>query len=178
MAEEKKEKAAKPRAAKKPAAEKSGPKKAAKLEEAQEVKAEDVEETIEEQEAAGSPGKESSAGSVEEEAASGAHEEEEELSDEDVQRMIEESLERVTVGDIVLNMMNQLASIGYLRMGLPENVNMKYRDFEQARLAIDILDAMIKASEGNVPQEATNAFRGTVANMQMNFVQLKARSGS
>jgi hypothetical protein len=84
----------------------------------------------------------------------------------------------VTVADIILNMMNQLASIGYLKMGLPESVNMKYRDFDQARLAIDILDAMVNASEDKVPEEATRAFRGTLANMQMNFVQLKSRSGT
>jgi hypothetical protein len=29
-----------------------------------------------------------------------------------------------------------------------------------------------------VPEEATRAFRGTLANMQMNFVQLKSRSGT
>ncbi|MEW6553269.1 MAG: DUF1844 domain-containing protein [Actinomycetota bacterium] len=99
-------------------------------------------------------------------------EEKEELSEEEFRRLVEESLETVTVADIVLTMMNQLASVGYMKMGLPENVNLKYRDFSQARLAIDTLEAMIKAAEEKVPPELLQPFRGTLANMQMNFVQL------
>ena len=87
--------------------------------------------------------------------------------------MVEESLERVTVSDMVLTMMNELASIGYMKMGLPESVNLKYRDFDQASLAIDTLEAMIKGAEGKVPDESLQPFRGTLANLQLNFVQLK-----
>jgi hypothetical protein len=93
-------------------------------------------------------------------------------TDEDLRRLVEESLEKVTVSDIVLYMMNQLASMAYLRLGLPESVNLKYRDFRQARLAIDVLDAMIKAGEGKLDPESLKPFRGTLANLQMNFVQL------
>ncbi len=99
-------------------------------------------------------------------------EKEEELSEEEIRRLLEESLETVTVADIVLTMMNQLASTGYMKMGLPESVNMKYRDFAQARLAIDTLEAMLKAAEGKVPGELLQPFRGTLANLQMNYVQL------
>ena len=61
--------------------------------------------------------------------------EEREVSEEEFHRILEESLEKVTVADIVLTMMNQLASMGYLKMGLPENVNLKDRDLDQALLA-------------------------------------------
>jgi hypothetical protein len=100
---------------------------------------------------------------------------EEELSEEEVHRLVEESLEKVTVTDIVLNMMNQLASVGYMKMGLPESVNLKYRDFAQARLAIDTLEAMIKGAEGKITGELLQPFRGTLANLQMNFVQLSRK---
>jgi hypothetical protein len=103
--------------------------------------------------------------------------EEEELSEEELRRLVEESLEKVTVADIVLNMMNQLASVGYLKMGLPEGVNLKYRDLAQARLAIDTLEAMIKGSENKIPEQALQPFQGTLANLQMNYVQLKNRAG-
>lgn len=99
--------------------------------------------------------------------------EEDKLSEDELRRIVEESLDKVTVADIVLSMMNQLASVAYLKMGMPENVNLKYRDFEQARLAIDSLEAMIKAAEGKVADEGVNPFRGTLANLQMNFVQLR-----
>ena len=94
-------------------------------------------------------------------------------SEEEFRRMMEESLEKVTVSDIVLTMMNELASVGYMKMGLPEGVNLKYRDFTQARLAIDTLEAILKGVEGKMPEESLQPFRGTLANLQMNFVQLK-----
>lgn len=119
----------------------------------------------------GSPG--NSAGSP----GPGEHEKERE-AEEEFRRLVEESLEKVTVADIVLSMMNQLASMAYLRLGLPESVNLKYRDFAQARLAIDMLDAMIKAGEGKMEPESLKPFRGTLANLQMNFVQLvKVKKG-
>ncbi|RJP28403.1 MAG: hypothetical protein C4536_12510 [Actinobacteria bacterium] len=99
--------------------------------------------------------------------------EEEKLSEEEFRRLVEESMEKVTVADIVLNIMNDLASLGYMKLGLPESVNLKYRDFDQASLAIDTLEAMIKAAEGKISLELLQPFRGTLANLQMNFVQIK-----
>ena len=69
--------------------------------------------------------------------------------------------------------MNDLASLGYMKMGMPESVNLKYRDLGQASLAIDTLEAMINAAEGKISGELLQPFRGTLANLQMNFVQLK-----
>jgi len=105
--------------------------------------------------------------------AQAAPEEEKELSEEEFHRIVEESLEKVKVCDIVLAMMNELASIGYMKMGLPESVNLKYRDFDQSSLAIDALEGLIKGAEGKVPEESLQPFRGTLANLQLNFVQLK-----
>lgn len=98
-------------------------------------------------------------------------EKEEGMSEEELRRLVEESLEKVTVADMVLVMMNQLASVGYLKMGLPEPANRKYRDLEQAILAIDALEAMIKGVEGKIPEEKLRPFRGTLANLQLNYVQ-------
>lgn len=115
---------------------------------------------------------------AEKEAEGPAREGEEELSEEEVRKLIEESLENITVADIVLSMMNQLASVAYLKMGMPENVNLKYQDFDQAKLAIDSLDAIIAAAEGKVGEKGLEPFKGTLANLKMNFVQLKPSSGS
>ena len=110
----------------------------------------------------------------EESAGAGAsRESEERMSEEEFRRLVEESLEKVTVAEVALTMMNQLASMGYLKMGLPESVNRKYRDLEQAALAIDLLEALIKGGEGRIPEDSLRPFRGTLANLQMNFVQLR-----
>jgi len=104
-------------------------------------------------------------------------EDEGKLSEEEVRKLIEESLENITVSDIVLSMMNQLASVAYLKLGMPENINLKYRDFDQAKLAIDSLNAIVTAAEGKVEGKSLEPFRGTLANLKMNFVQLKRKSG-
>lgn len=106
-----------------------------------------------------------------------AKEGESRLTEEEVRKLIEESLENITVTDIVLSMMNQLASVAYLKLGMPENVNLKYRDFDQAKLAIDSLNAIVAAAEGRVEGKSLEPFRGTLANLKMNFVQLKRKSG-
>lgn len=106
-----------------------------------------------------------------------AEEPERELSEDELRQLIEESLEKVTVADIILSMANQLASVGYLKMGIPESVNLKYRDLGQAKLAIDSLEGLIKAAEGKVPEDQIRPFRGTLANLQMNYVQTKNKLG-
>jgi hypothetical protein len=161
--------AAKP---KKPAAKKSAAKKGKKPAEAEKAEGkttagEEIEDAPEEQKGA--------VPDIGEEERPVPPQEEKEMSEEDFERLVEESLEKVTVAEIVLTMMNQLASIGYLKMGIPENVNIKYRDFEQARLAIDTLEAMLKGAEGKVAEDYLRPFQGTLANLQMNFVQLRRK---
>ena len=160
---------AKKAVAKKPAAKKAPTKKAAEEKAQNEPKVE-VKPPKEEIEAV--LDEEAKAAAEDEPDGAPATEKEEELSEEEFRRLVEESLETVTVADIVLTMMNQLASVSYLKMGLPETVNLKYRDFAQARLAIDTLEAMIKGADEKIPTELLQPFKGTLANMQMNFVQL------
>ncbi len=100
---------------------------------------------------------------------------EEELTEEELRRMIEEQLERVTVAQMVQQMMVTLASIGYQKMGLPEEVNRKYRDLDQARLAVDSLDGLLKAAGGKMPDEQLEPFRGTLANLKLNYVSISAK---
>jgi len=169
--EEQKEADKKPSGAKKPAAKKPAKKKSdagAKKPAAEEKKppaGEEPESTPEDVSETVSAEDKPSAEAVEEKA--------EGMSEEEFRRMVEESLEKVTVADIVLNIMNDLASLAYMKMGLPESVNLKYRDLDQASLAIDTLEALLKAAEGKISQDLLQPFRGTLANMQMNFVQMK-----
>jgi hypothetical protein len=96
---------------------------------------------------------------------------EEELSEEELRKRIEEVMEKVTVADIVLDMMISLSSLAYQRMGIPHEVNEKFKDMEQARLAIDSLDALEKVLEGRVPEEHIAPLKSTISNLKLNFAK-------
>jgi len=101
----------------------------------------------------------------------GEEHEGEELSDEELRRHIEEAMEKITVADVVLDLMVSLSSLAYQRMGIPHEVNEKFRDLEQARMAIDCLDALVKTLEGRVPPEALDPLSSTVTNLKMNYAK-------
>ncbi len=109
-----------------------------------------------------------------EEAAAG---EEPGMTPEELQKLLEEQMEKITVSEIIERLMMDLASLAYQKMGLPEQVNLKYRDFDQARMAIDALKGLLGAVEGKVPDSEVNPFRATLANLQMNFVRLSNPGG-
>ena len=96
---------------------------------------------------------------------------EEEISEEELRRRIDEAMERITVADVIVDMMVSLSSLAYQRMGLPHEVNEKYRDLEQARLAIDCLDTLLQAISGRAPDEMVNSLTGTMDNLKLNFAK-------
>lgn len=120
----------------------------------------------EKREAAGGPG-----AGAESEAGAGGEATEEELSDEEFSKRIEEAMEKITVADVVLDMLVSLSSLAYQRMGIPKEVNEKYRDMEQARLAIDTIDSLLKVLEPSLPEEALKPLSGTLDNLKMNFAK-------
>jgi hypothetical protein len=102
---------------------------------------------------------------------------EEELTEEEFRRLLEEQMEKITVKDVVSQMMASLASLAYQKLGLPESVNLKYRDFAQARMAIDALKGLLSSLEGKLEEGELSPFRGTLANLQMNYVRLVKPGG-
>ncbi len=96
---------------------------------------------------------------------------EEEVSEEEMRRRIEEALEKLTVTDVVLDMVVSLISLAYQRLGLPQEVNEKYRDLKQARLAIDSVDALARALEGHVEQEQMKPITGALDNLKINYAR-------
>lgn len=101
----------------------------------------------------------------------GREEAPEEMSEEELQRRIAEAMEKITVADVVLDMMVSLSSLAYQRMGIPHEVNEKYRDLEQAKLAIDCLDSLTKTLEDRVDKDSLDALKRTVDNLKMNFAK-------
>ena len=93
------------------------------------------------------------------------------VSDEELRKRIEEAMEKITVADVVLDMTVSLSSLAYQRMGIPGEVNEKYRDMEQARLAIDSIDALLKVLGQSLPEDALKPLTGTLDNLKMNFAR-------
>jgi len=94
-----------------------------------------------------------------------------EESDEELRKRMEEALEKITTADVVVDMMVTLASFAYQRMGIPKDVNEKFRDMDQARLAIDCLDALLSVLTDRVPGDKLDALTGTIDNLKLNFVK-------
>ena len=94
-----------------------------------------------------------------------------EVSDEELRKRIEEAMEKITVADVVLDMIVSLSSLAYQRMGIPKEVNEKYRDMEQAQLAIDSIDALLEVLGRSLTEDALKPLSGTLDNLKMNFAR-------
>ena len=90
---------------------------------------------------------------------------------EEMRARIEEALEQLSIAQYLLDMAVELASLAYLKMGIPPDVNAKFKDMEQARLAIDAVDAIVGVLADRIPEEAVTALTGTIDNLKMNFAK-------
>lgn len=96
---------------------------------------------------------------------------EDEISEEELRQRLEEALEHITVVDVVIDFMVSMSSLAYRKMGIPHEVNEKYKEMEQARLAIDCVDALLKAAADRIPEDALKPLTGTLDNLKLNFVK-------
>lgn len=95
--------------------------------------------------------------------------EEERKKEEEFLKKLKEQMEKITVKDVVMQMMTSLSSLGYQKLGLPEEQNKRYFDLKQAKLAIDALAALISACEKNLSHEEYIAYKNTLSNLQIAY---------
>ncbi|MBU2598152.1 MAG: DUF1844 domain-containing protein [Actinobacteria bacterium] len=95
---------------------------------------------------------------------------EERKKEEEFLKKLKEQMEKITVKDVVMQMMTSLSSLGYQKLGLPEEQNKKYLDLKQAKLAIDALAALVSACEKNLSHEEYIAYKNTLSNLQITYV--------
>ena len=98
-------------------------------------------------------------------------EEERELAE----RLAEE-LRRLKVEDVLVNTLMTVSSIGYRRLGLTEDTK-EDRDLEQARLAIETMQALTPVLEQVLPAELVRDFGQSVANLQLAYAKAAAEEG-
>jgi hypothetical protein len=83
----------------------------------------------------------------------------EELSPEDLL----EHIRRMKVSDLLLSTISTVAQLGYAKLDA--------RDFEQAKLAIDSLTALVPVLEGSVPEDVLRDFNQVIANLQLAYAK-------
>ena len=92
--------------------------------------------------------------------------------EEEMVKKLQEEIDRLTTKDIVVQMMMSLSSLAYKKMGIPIGVNDKYKDRQQAKLAVDCFDALLKIISDEVSAEEKENLKSSLSNLQMNFVKI------
>jgi hypothetical protein len=95
-------------------------------------------------------------------------EEERELAEQ-----LAEELRRLKVEDVLVQTLMTVSSIGYRRLGLTEDTK-EDRDLEQARLAIETMQALTPVLEQVLPAELVRDFGQSVANLQLAYAKAAA----
>jgi hypothetical protein len=102
-----------------------------------------------------------------------------ERSPEEQERLAEEvvdALRQLKVEDVLIQTLVTVSSIGYRRLGLTEDTADE-RDLEQARLAIEAMNAISPVLERFVPEELVRDFRQSVASLQLAYAKAAGESG-
>lgn len=94
---------------------------------------------------------------------------EERVAQEEAIRRLQAEIERLTVSDHLLLMMQSLPALAVNRLGLTEESEGR-KDPEQARLAIDAFKALMEVAERTRPAEEMKAHRAVLAQLQMTYV--------
>lgn len=101
-----------------------------------------------------------------------AEKEEKRESEEEIIKELQEKIDKITTKDIITRMMMSLSSFAYKKMGLPVGVNDKYKDRQQAKLAVDGFDALLKVILDEVSAEERENLKSSLSNLQINFVKI------
>jgi len=90
--------------------------------------------------------------------------------EEEAARRLAEELRNLKVEDVLLNVLVQISSIGYRRLGLNEETK-EDRDLGQAKLAIDTMKALTPVLVQVVPSVLVLEFERSVAELQLAYVK-------
>jgi hypothetical protein len=74
-----------------------------------------------------------------------------------------EALQQLRVSDLLVQTLSTVSSLAFHRLGE------EHRDLEQARLAIEVLRALVPVLAGSVPPELLRDFEQVTANRQLSY---------
>jgi predicted nucleic acid-binding protein len=84
-------------------------------------------------------------------------------ADEELLQQVEDELKKLKVSDLVVQMLYTVSSLGYRKLSEQD------RDLDQARLAIETLQAVLPVLEGAVGEDVLRDFRQVTANLQLAY---------
>jgi predicted nucleic acid-binding protein len=84
-------------------------------------------------------------------------------TDDELVQQLEEELKKLKVSDLLLQTLYTVSSLGYRRLATED------RDFDQARLAIESLRALLPVLESELGEEAMRDFKQVTANLQLAY---------
>ncbi len=89
-------------------------------------------------------------------------------TEEELLEQLQEELKKVKVGDVLVQTVFTVSSLGYRSLGEEQ------RDLGQAHLAIEALRALVPVLKGTVPDQVMGDFEQLVANMQLAYAKASA----
>jgi hypothetical protein len=99
-----------------------------------------------------------------------ADEEQKQPSDEELVQQLEEELKKLKVGDLLVQTLYTVSSLGYRKLSADD------RDLEQARLAIEALRALLPVLEGSIGEDVVRDFKQVTANLQLAYANAARES--
>jgi len=91
---------------------------------------------------------------------------------EEVLRKLQEEIDKLGTKDILTQMMMSLSSLAYKKMGLPAGTNDRFKNKEDAKLAIDAFDSLLKVLNDELSAEERENLNSSLSNLQLNFVKI------
>ena len=98
-------------------------------------------------------------------------EEKKKKEEEEMVKKLQEEIDKLTIKDTVIQIMMSFSSLAYKKMGIPVGINDKFKDKQQAKLAIDCFNALFKVVSEEVNETERGNLQSSLSNLQMNFVK-------
>jgi hypothetical protein len=92
--------------------------------------------------------------------------------DEQLIRQLEEELKKLKVGDLLVQTLYTVSSLGYRKLSEED------RDLDQAHLAIETLRALLPVLEGSVDEGILRDFKQVTSNLQLAYAEAAKGKGA
>jgi Domain of unknown function (DUF1844) len=99
-----------------------------------------------------------------------------ELDQAEAMRQLQDELASAPPIEVVAQAVAHLATLAYVRLGVPPQENQRYQDLEAARVLIDALGGMLEAVEGQLGPGAEELYQALAA-LRMTYASISGQRG-